>query len=73
MSTKINKACLELALHITSLESSGNEELTWLKHEFAHLLRDVPTVEELSVDFENHQDLECANPWLKELTDRFFN
>ena len=36
-------------------------------------LSDRITVEELGVDFENHQDLECANPWLKELTDRFFN
>ena len=73
MSTKMNKACNRLALHITALESFEDEELTWLKREFAHLLSDTSNVEELSVDFENHQELECANPWLRELTDRLFN
>jgi len=67
MSQKIDQACLKLAFHIADLESSGDEELTWLKYELGSLLRDVPTTEELSVNFEDYQRLKriCPKPLSK--------
>lgn len=71
---KMINACRLLATHIQQipLEEPLYAELRFLRTELASMLLDESNQEELQEDFHRHAELEVRNPWLRELTDRFF-
>lgn len=73
--SKMTNACRLLAQHIQSipLEEDLYEELKFLRQEMAEMLTEPYNQEALAEDFEIAQSLEpVQNPWLRDMTNRFF-
>lgn len=72
---RMTNACRLLADHVqqAQLDESLYEEVKFLRTEMVTLLLDKGNQEELSQDFEQQSEDEVQNPWLRELTDRYFN
>lgn len=74
--TKMTNACRLLADHIAHLELSEDlyGELKFLRTEMIEMLTAEDNQLELAADYALQQEQqEVQNPWLRELTDRFFN
>ena len=71
---RMSNACRLLADHIHRLEldESLYQELKFLRGEFTAMLLQHSNQEELDNDFKQGQQLEVQNPWLYELTERYF-
>lgn len=73
--TRMTNACNLLAQHIQKLEidESLYGELKFLRTEIVELLLSKGNQEELFVDFEDSKNQEeIQNPWLRELTQDYF-
>lgn len=74
--TKMTNACRLLADHIAHLELNEDlyGELKFLRTEMTEMLMSEDNQLELAADYVLQQEQqEVQNPWLRELTDRFFN
>lgn len=74
--TKMTNACRLLADHIARLELNEDlyGELKFLRTEMTEMLMSEDNQLELAADYVLQQEQqEVQNPWLRELTDRFFN
>ena len=71
---KMTNACRLLANHIQQvpLDEPLYAELKFLRAELASMLLQKFNQEELQRDFQEHLELEVQNPWLRELTNRYF-
>lgn len=72
---KMTNACRLLANHIQQLplEETLYPELKFLRTEMATMLLEKANQEELQNDFRLHLEEEgIQNPWLRELTNRYF-
>ncbi len=71
---RMTNACRLLADHIQRLELDEPlyEELKFLRAEFIDMLLEDGNQEGLDYDFRSQQELEVQNPWLRELTERYF-
>ncbi len=71
---RMTNACRLLAEHVQHLEldESLYEELKFLRGEVISMLLEDENQEELDHDFKAHEELEIQNPWLRELTERYF-
>ena len=58
---------------VVTLKSIGNPELAWLKQELVEMLQESGNREDLRVDYEQECEDEVLNPWLREMTNRYFN
>jgi hypothetical protein len=73
---RMTNACRLLADHIQSmpLDEELYNELRFLRQEIAETLTEPYNQQALLEDFEIDQSLEpVQNPWLRELTDRYFS
>jgi hypothetical protein len=68
-------ACQLLANHIEHLPIDEDlySEMVFLRTEMSNLLRERANQRELELDYENYKKLEVQNPWLRELTQRYFD
>ena len=72
---KMTNACRLLANHIQQLPLNEPlyAELKFLRREMATMLMEKANQEELQNDFRHHLELDgIQNPWLRELTNRYF-
>ena len=71
---KMTNACKLLAVHIQQvpLDEPLYAELRFLRTELTTMLLEKANQEELQHDFQEHLELEVQNPWLRELTARYF-
>ena len=72
---KMTNACRLLASHIEALplDEPLYAELKFLRKEITSILLEKNNQEELQKDFRNHLELDgIQNPWLRELTHRYF-
>jgi hypothetical protein len=72
---KMTNACRLLASHIqqVSLDEPLYAELKFLRTEMAKMLLEKANQEELENDFRRQLELDgIQNPWLRELTHRYF-
>ena len=71
---KMTNACRLLTDHLQNLpiEEPLYQELRFLRAELSAMLLDKGNQEDLYCDFERQSQLEVKNPWLKELTERYF-
>ena len=71
---RMTNACRLLADHIqrVPLEESLYAELRFLRTELTTMLLEKTNQGELQRDFQEHLELEVQNPWLRELTARYF-
>ena len=72
---KMTNACRLLAVHIQQvpLDETLYPELTFLRKEITSILLEEENQAELQNDFRNHLELDgIQNPWLRELTNRYF-
>ena len=73
--SRMTNACRLLAQHIQSapLNEELYEELKFLRQEMAEILTEPYNQKALLEDFEIAQSLEpVQNPWLRDMTNRFF-
>ena len=72
---RMTNACRLLASHIQSLplDEPLYAELKFLRKEMTSMLLEKGNQEELQNDFQDHSELDgIQNPWLRELTQRYF-
>ena len=71
---KMTNACRLLAQHIQQmpLEEELYGEMKFLRQEFVEMLLEKGNQEELLSDYEDSQEEEVLNPWLRELTNNYF-
>lgn len=72
---KMTNACRLLAAHIQQvpIDEPLYAELRFLRTELTTMLLEKFNQEELHDDFQQHLELEVQNPWLRELTNRYFS
>ena len=71
---KMTNACRLLADHIQKLpiEEPLYKELKFLRKELSSILLEQINQEELYYDLEQDSEPKIQNPWLRELTNRYF-
>ena len=71
---KMTNACRLLVDHLQKLpiEEPLYKELKFLRKEMSSMLLEQANQEELYCDLENQSEPEIQNPWLRELTNRYF-
>ena len=71
--SKFDSAIDELCRHVVTLKSIGNPELAWLKRELVEMLQETGNRSDLRLDYEQECEDKILNPWLREMTNRYFN